>query len=219
MGRKKKLSIEQVLDGINCWIMEHGNPPTVRELQKALKLGSVRTAFRYLKLLEDENLIERWPGARGLKTLKVNGMGLKTREVPVVGVAPAGPFMTAEENREGMVRLPTDFFKPENAKFFLLRVKGDSMNRCKIQEGTIEDGDLVLVRQQAVAKPGEVVVILLDGEATIKRLSQGQGYYILKPEPNNPTHAPIVLKNDFKVQGVVARILKKGSDLLALRGG
>jgi len=216
MGRRKKYSPEQVLDSINQWFLVHGNPPTVEELRKVLKLGSTRTALRYLERLESDGLIERWAGARGLKTLKVNGMGLKTREVPVVGVAPAGPFMTAEENREGMVRLPTDFFKPENAKFFLLRVKGNSMNRCEIKGEKIDDGDLVLVRQQAVARPGEVVVILLDGKATIKRLSKGQGYYILKPESDSPVHAPIVLKNDFRVQGVVQRILKKGSDILSL---
>lgn len=214
MGRKRKLSKEQVLDGINQWIVEHGNPPTVKELQKSLKLGSVRTAFRYLKWLEDEDLIERWPGARGLKTLKTSGTGLQTREVPLVGVAPAGPFMTAKENREGAVRLPTDFFKPQNAKFFLLRVKGDSMNRCKIQGETIEDGDLVLVRQQAVARPGDVVVALVDGEATIKRFSHGQGYYVLKPESTNSAYVPIVLKSDFRVQGIIVRILKKGAQSL-----
>ena len=77
MGRKKKFSREQVLDALNRWILEHGNPPTVDELRKSLKLGSTRTAFRYLEWLEEDGLIERWPGARGLKTLKTSGTGLK----------------------------------------------------------------------------------------------------------------------------------------------
>ena len=214
MGRRKKFSLEQVLDSLNRWILEHGNPPTVEELRKFLKLGSTRTALRYLEWLEEEGLIERWPGARGLKTLKASGTGLETREVPLVGVAPAGPFMTAEENREGVIRLPKDFFTPQNAKFFLLRVKGDSMNRCKIEGDAIEYGDLVLVRQQAMANPGDVVVILADGEATIKRLSRGQGYYVLRPESSNEKHAPIIVKQGFRVQGVVIKVLKKGLELI-----
>ena len=189
-------------------------PPTVEELRRSLKLGSTRTAFRYLEWLEKEGYIERRHGARGLKPLKVSNKGAQTRSVPLVGVAPAGPFMTAEENLEGWVRLPKDFFQPENAKFFLLKVKGNSMNRCRIYRERIEDGDLILVRQQPVAKVGDVVVALIDGEATIKRFSEGQGYYVLKPESDDPKHVPILVKDEFRVHGIVQKVLKKGSDFL-----
>lgn len=216
MGRRKVLGKEQVLEAINRWLIEQSVPPTIQELQKLLKVGSTRTVLRYLKWLEEEGDIERWPGARGIRLLRRSTKGIETRAVPLVGEAPAGPLTHVEENREGWVRLPKDFLKPPSAKFFLLRVRGDSMNRAKVAGRRIEDGDLVLVRQQPMADPGEIVVTLIDGEATIKRLLRGQGYYILKPESSNRKHQPIIVEQDFSVQGVVSRVLKKGSELLNL---
>src|ERR1043166_7256748 len=98
--------------------------------------------------------------------------------------------MPAEENMLGQVHVPKEFLKPPNSKFFLLRVRGDSMNRAKIEGQTIEDGDLVLVRQQERADPGKIVVALVDGEATIKKLVKAPGYYVLQPESSNPKHRP-----------------------------
>jgi repressor LexA len=124
--------------------------------------------------------------------------------------------MLAEENREGCVRLPTEFTRPKSAKFFLLRVRGDSMNRAKFAGERIESGDLVLVRQQPTAQSGDVVVALIDGEATIKRLAKAPGYWVLKPESTNQVHLPIILNRDFAIQGVVCRVLKKGAELIGL---
>ena len=77
------------------------------------------------------------------------------------------------------------------------------MNRARVVGGAIEDGDLVLVRQQATAEPGEIVVVLLDGAAAVKRLIRGQRYWLLRPESKNPRHRPIFVDQDFRVQGVV----------------
>ena len=88
------------------------------------------------------------------------------------------------------------------------------MNRAKVEGQAIEDGDLVLVRQQETGDPGKIVVVLVDGEATIKRLAKAPGYYILNPESKNPKHRPIVVAQDFRVQGIVCRVFKKGGDLL-----
>lgn len=79
---------------------------------------------------------------------------------------------------------------------------------------TIEDGDLVLARQQVKADPGKIVVALVDGEATIKKLVKGPGYYVLKPDPSNPKHRPIIVAQHFRVQGFVCRVFKKGEELL-----
>jgi SOS-response transcriptional repressor LexA len=70
------------------------------------------------------------------------------------------------------------------------------------------------VRQQEKADPGKIVVALVDGEATIKKLVKGPGYYVLKPESANPKHGPIILAQDFRVQGIVCRVFKKGGQLL-----
>jgi len=215
MGRKKLLSKDQILQAINRLILRNGVPPTIEELRAFLRVGSTRTILRYLDWLQEEGEIERWSGARGLRPLRSPHKGLETRVVPILGEAPAGPFMLAEENLKGWVRLPKEFLRPAGGKFFLLRVRGDSMNRALVTGVRIEDGDLVLVRQQLTAESGEVVVALVDGEATIKRLERGPGYFLLKPESTNPNHKPIVATQDFSVAGVVQQVIKKGSTLIS----
>lgn len=214
MTRKKLLSKQVVLDAINGWLIERGLPPTIEELRQTLNLGSKRTVLRYLQWLEDEGDIERWAGARGLKLTKHLGSGIETREIPLVGEATAGALMIAEENHQGSIHLPMEFLARKDARHFLLRVKGDSMNQAILHDVHIEDGDLVVVEQRAHALSGEIIVALVDGEATIKRLAKGDGYYMLKPESNNQLHSPIILLEDFQVQGVVTRVLKKGAFLL-----
>lgn len=214
MAKRKLLTKDEVLQAINDWIVDHGFPPTVEELRKKLKVGSTRTVLRYLRWLENEGDIERWSGARGLKLRKTGNRGVKTRAVPLVGEAPAGQLMIAEENREGWVQLPQALVAPTSAQYFLLRVRGDSMNRAIVQGEYIEDGDLVVVRQQSTVRPGEIIVALVDGEATIKKLVVGPDYYILKPESKNKKHTPIIVTEDFQIQGVVTRVLKKGAFLL-----
>ncbi len=218
MSRPKLLSPERVLDVLSRWFIRNAVPPTVEELRRALGVGSTRTVLRYLRLLEKQGHIERWSGARGLRMRKVpTARGLETRSIPIVGEAPAGQLMAAEENMLGQVQIPKDLLKPPSAKFFLLRVRGDSMNRAKVERESIEDGDLVLVRQQERADPGEIIVALVDGEATIKKLVKGPRYYVLKPDSTNPQHRPIIVAKDFRVQGIVRRVFKKGEKLLTPR--
>jgi repressor LexA len=210
MTRPKILTQQQVIKAINDWIVEHGLPPTIEELRNLLRVGSKRTVLRYL---EKDQVIQRWPGARGLKLLKGLSKDLETRAVALVGDVTAGSLMLAEENRQGWVQLPKDFLTPQSAEYFLLRVNGDSMNQATVHGERIENGDLVVVRQQAVAEPGEIIVALVDGEATIKRLVAGPGYYILKPE-SDQQYSPIILTEDFRIQGVITRVLKQGAFLL-----
>lgn len=88
------------------------------------------------------------------------------------------------------------------------------MNRARVEGGYIESGDLVLVRQQPIAEPGEIVVALIDGQATIKRFARGSDYCTLKPDSTEVHHQPIIVEGDFLVQGVVQRVFKKGADIL-----
>lgn len=213
MGRSKQLAKGEVLDAINRWIAENGVPPTVQELRRKLGLGSKRTVLRYLHWLEDEGDIERWPGARGIRPLRGSSTGDEMVSVPLVGEVPAGPLMLAEENLEGFIQFPFTFIS-RSAQYFLLRVRGDSMNRAQVAENCIESRDLVLVKQQPTAEPGEIIVALIDGQATIKRLGRGPDYYFLKPESTNRSHQPIVLDEDFQIQGIVTRVIKQGAELL-----
>jgi len=214
MARPKLLSKKQVVDALSRWFIRNSVPPTVEELRRLLGVGSTRTVLRYLNALKDEGYIERWSGARGLRMRRSPAPSLETRLVPIVGEAPAGQLMPAEENMLGQVQMPKEFLKPPGANFFLLRVRGDSMNRAKVEGQTIEDGDLVLVRQQDRVDPGKIVVALVDGEATIKKLIKGPDYYVLQPESTNLKNRPIIVAQDFQVQGIVSRVFKKGGELL-----
>jgi repressor LexA len=214
MSRPKLLAKDQVVDALHRWFIRSSVPPTIEELRNLLGVGSTRTVLRYLDALEKEGHIERWSGARGLRMRKAPSAGIETRLVPIVGEAPAGQLMPAEENILDQVKMPKEFLKPASANFVLLRVRGDSMNRAKIEGQTIEDGDLILVRQQETADPGKVVVALVDGQATVKKLVKAPGYCVLKPESTNAKHRPIILAQDFKVQGVVCKVFKKGEEFL-----
>ncbi|MBI4526577.1 MAG: repressor LexA [Deltaproteobacteria bacterium] len=213
MGRPKQLKREEVLSAINEAVINRGVPPTIDELRRKLGVGSTRTVLRYLKWLEEEGDIQRWSGARGLRPLRTDRTSIETRAVPVVGQAPAGPLMLAEQNIDGWIQMPKTIARP-GAEYFLLRVRGNSMNKAKVAGEKIEDGDLVLVRQQATANDGDIVVALIDGEATIKRFVRGSGYYVLKPDSTDTKHRPIVVERDFRVQGTVVRVLKRGAVIL-----
>ncbi len=213
MPRNKLIPKARVLLSIRNFMIHRGLAPTIEELRGVLGVGSTRTVLRYLQWLEREGDIERWPGARGIRLLRVPGRGTETRPIPLLGEAPAGSPALAEENHEGWVRLPVEVVNPR-WNFFLLRVRGDSMNQAIVRGQRIETGDLVLVRQQADADPGDIVVALIDGEATIKRLVRGPDYFMLKPESSSSRHQPILVQEDFEIQGVVTRVIKKGSELL-----
>ena len=202
------------MSAIQAWIAEHGLPPTVAELKNALGVGSTRTALRYLKALEKEGDIERWAGARGMRVRRTPDSKSSTVAVPIAGRAPAGPLMAAEQNIEGWLRLPREFVRPSGGEYFLLRVRGNSMNRYEVPGGRIENGDLVLVRRQQDARSGDAVVALLDGEATIKRLTKRSGYIGLQPVSSESSHQPVLVNSGFRVQGVVRRVFKGASELL-----
>lgn len=216
MGRRPLLTKEHVLVGLQRLSAKHGHQPSVEELRQELGVASTRTVFRYLQMLQEDGAIERRPGAPGVKLLKPLSQGVQTRAVPIVGRVPAGSPMLAEENIEGWIQIPKALASPASGKFFLLTVHGTSMNLATIEGATLEDGDLILVRWQPTARSGEIVVGIVDGEATVKRLVTAPGYFILKPESRDKTHRQIVVERDFRIVGKVMHVFKKGSDLLRI---
>ncbi len=217
MGRKRQFTKEQVLTLLQQWQLEHGASPTIKEIQKLLHVGSTRTVMRYLRWLEAEGDIERWSGARAIRVRRApTRHSLQTKPVPIVGTVPAGAPLTAEQNVDGWIRVPEAMLQPSADRFFLLQVRGNSMNKARVNGNLIENGDLVLVRQQQGASLRDVVVSLVDGEATVKRLLRPGGHWVLMPESTESQHQAIMLGPSFRVQGVVARVLKKGSELLRL---
>jgi repressor LexA len=181
----------------------HGASPSVRALAAELGFSSQSSAadvidrlieLKYLKRKEDRTL-------QLLRMPEVSADRESTIEIPLVGSAPCGAPLLAHENVQGMIPVSTTLARPRQT-YFLLRALGDSMT-----EAGIEDGALVLVRQQPTAEVGDVVVALVDDEATIKELRRSADAVVLMPRSKNKAHKPIVLRRDFQVQGVVVATL------------
>lgn len=178
-------------------ILQNGRAPSVRDLQKALKYKSPRSAFLILSTLVRSGFIKRRSNGRIqiVNDLEENTHHARTVDVPLVGAVACGAPILAEENIEAMIPVSRSFVQPGH-RHFLLRAKGESMVGAGIQ-----DGDVVLVRQQSVAKNGDIVVALIDDEATLKEFRRSGDAITLKP--HNKKFNPIILKRNFQVQGVV----------------
>jgi repressor LexA len=184
-------------------IVHNGRAPLVRELMTLLRYQSPRSVSYVLEKLELKGYIIR-PG-RGQMRLKKDLPGsdshAQTVNVPLVGSAPCGTPVFAEENIECTYPVSTALARKPH-RYFLLRAAGDSMN-----EKDIQDGNLVLVRQQPTADNGDTVVALIDGEATIKEFHRTRNAIVLKPRSTNKQHQPIILTDDFQVLGVVQSVI------------
>lgn len=180
-------------------LMHRGRTPSVRELMVSLGYRSPRSASVLIDRLIKKGILQRKPRGylKFIKTLKDDTTRAQTVDVPLVGRVSCGMPILAEENVEAMIPVSVKIARPPN-RYFLLKATGDSMNK----EG-INDGDLVLIRQQIVAESGEAVVALIDDEATIKELHISDGMIVLKPKSTNKQHKPIILTKDFQIQGIV----------------
>ena len=202
----KTIKLTQKQEGffniLTDYIRREKIPPTNREILKMMDLRSPRSIAQYLEVLEEGGYIKRGKGARNIKILKSpyeNNNSSKTVKVPVLGYVPCGIPFLAEENIERNVAISDKIAKPP-FKYFMLKAVGDSMNKAGIN-----DGDLVLVRQQMTANSGDIVVALIDDEATIKKLRLLKDHIILEPNSTNSNHCSIVLERDFRIQGIVVR--------------
>jgi len=185
----------------------HGlDAPTLREINEVTERSSPRSAVLSLERLEKAGLIRR-AGRRIRLTspsLESNS-SVSTVEVPLVGGIAAGAPMLAEENVEAIISVSTALARP-GSTYFLLRVVGTSMNQARVSGVSIDDGSIVLVRQQGSADDGQIVVALINDEATVKILERKNGVVILRPKSSDP-HTPIVLTDNCIIQGVVMGVL------------
>ena len=185
-------------------LMHRGKIPSIRELMSSLDYRSPRSASVIVdRLIKKRVLRRKTDGSLQFlgNNLKDDTMRAQTVDVPLVGSVACGAPILAEENIEAKIPVSIKLARPPH-RYFLLKAKGDSMN----QRG-IDDGDVVLVRQQTAAKDGDTVVALIDNEATIKEFRIGKETYVLRPRSTNKTHQPIVLTKDFQIQGVVVRAI------------
>lgn len=193
----------EALRQIRNAIMRFGKSPSIRELMKALKYNSPRSVSYILDKLTEKNIIKRTDdrGIQIIADFEGDESRVNTVDVPIVGEVACGMPMLAEQNIIDSIPISSKIAKPPH-KYFLLKAKGDSMDKKGIN-----NGDLVLIRQQQTAKSGDLVVALIDDEATIKEYKELDKVIALIPHSTNSKHKPIIINNDFKIQGKVVTVL------------
>jgi repressor LexA len=188
---------QKILQFIEHETATQSAPPTLRAICKAFDFKAIGTAQDHIRALVQKGFLEKNPGqARGIHLPEAHRCGAVG--VPILGSVPAGIPREAIELTLGTLPVPHAMAKKGN--LFALKVTGESMTGAGI-----EDGDWVIVRQQKTAEPGDIVVALLDGSATVKRLEKRGGSFRLLPE--NPDFAPIELRpGEENIQGKVISV-------------
>ena len=207
---------KSILKYIGKQIEKNGYPPSVREIGKAVGLSSTATVHGYLAKLEEKGYVKKEnQKGRTLKLLKdENGESLAKKkkaeskefysgremvEVPVIGKITAGEPILAVENVTDTFPIPIDFVG--NSESFMLTVRGESM----IEAGIL-NGDYILIRKQNTAVNGEIVVALIEEEATVKTFYKEKDHIRLQPE--NSTMDPIIVPN-CEILGKVIGVFRK----------
>jgi len=193
----------QVLDFITLYINDHSFPPTIREIQSHFGLKSTKGVKDHIDRLVDKGFLRRTDGAARALEVVSSGRIPPVTGVPLVGSVAAGLPLLAEQNI--LEYLPVSKKTARSDGMFMLRVKGDSMTGAAILEG-----DLVLVRPQPFVEQGEIAVVLLDDEATVKRFYRRGNSIELHAE--NPSYAPIICNNDgsdVRVLGKVTAVFRE----------
>jgi len=210
MGSKKLTQRQnEILAFIKDFLRAEGYPPSLREICVRFHINGPNNAGKHLDALEKKGFIRRRRGrARGIEVIGANKVrgGQGGISIPIAGAVRAGPPALAVEDIVGHITLDEGFFNC--ADTFILRVEGTSM----IEAG-IDEGDHLIVKPGPGADSGDIVVAMLDGEATVKRFFTDGETVTLKPE--NPSMKPIIIKpgeaGDFSVIGKVIFIMKKVS--------
>jgi repressor LexA len=190
----------EILAVIKDNLRQKGYPPSVREIGQAVGLSSSSTVHGYLRKLEKKGFLRRDPTKpRAIELLDLEGERVECVNVPLLGRVAAGLPLLAVENQEDLFPLPAHFTGA--GEFFMLKVQGESM----IEAGIL-NGDMVVVRRQHDANNGDIVVALLEDEATVKRFYKEKDRVRLQPE--NITMEPIYT-NDMQVLGKVIGLVRK----------
>lgn len=196
MAKLSKMQ-QRIYEYIADCIREQGYPPSVREIGDAVGLKSPSTVHFHLKHLEEAGVIEKGAGKGRAITLTASAAVQEDR-VPIVGNVAAGSPILAEECIEDYLTFDTG---GRGDEFFALRVRGESMLNAGILPG-----DLVVVQRQQTARNGEIVVAMIEDEATVKTYSRQNGHVWLLPE--NDAYEPID-GTYAQILGCVAAVVRR----------
>ncbi|UFS69872.1 transcriptional repressor LexA [Geomonas sp. RF6] len=186
---------QQVLDIITEYFNEYGYPPSLRDIGKKLSVSGTLGVMKHLEALEKKGYIRRHEGSsRGISLVQqAQGTAL-----PIVGTVRAGALHPAFEDIQGYFAV--DQSQLRGGGSFFLRVKGDSMIHAHIKEG-----DLALVRPQPTAANRDIVVAMVEGEATLKRFYREGRQIRLQPE--NPNYSAIIVKEGEGEVSIVGKVV------------
>ena len=198
--KKGDQRLEEIYVYIKNFIDDNNFPPSVREIGEKFSIKSTSTVHYYLEKLRDKGLITQDANKKRAFSLRQNRS--QSNYVPLVGNVSAGKGILAVENIEGEFPLPQDIFMGKD--LFMLRVEGDSM----IEAG-ISDGDYVIVHSQSDADLGEIVVVLWQEKATVKRLQAVSPNLVLHPENIEMTDIIISPDENPTILGKVIGCIKK----------
>ena len=198
--RTKRKELFSILEReISGYFDANGTAPTVSEIAEATGISKA-TASRYLSYMKDNGMIDYSSSHRSIVTKEAKMTRMESTSVPVLGAVSCGTPKFAEENIEEYVRLPVALIG--KGEFFLLRANGDSMT-----DAGIDNGDLVLVRKQNYADEGQIVVALMDDEATLKRFYPEPKLNRIRLHPENSLLNDIYVENCV-IQGIAVKVLK-----------
>lgn len=195
MRSKDKTLMAAIEKFVSDYTDSNGISPTMQEVADGVG-SSKATVQRYIAQLCEDGILD-YSGYRTMTSTKTKAAAIR---VPVLGTIACGIPKFAEENIEEYVRLPVALFGKGN--FFILRAYGDSM----IEAG-IDNGDLVLIRQQNYADEGQIVVALMEDEATLKRFYPEPKKHRIRLHPEN-SHMDDIYVDNCEIQGVAVKVLK-----------
>jgi repressor LexA len=193
---------KKALNVIRNILVHEGRRPTLKEINDVTGGKSPRSATIVMDRLVRLGFLKRIGNNLYLTEKAVlNSVSIETVNIPLVGSIACGLPILAEENIEAFVPVSTNLAK-KGSTYFLLRAVGDSMN-----EAGIEDGQILLVRQQNTGENGDRVVALINDEATVKVFERGNNAIILRPKSSNIKHKPIIVTENCQIQGIVIAVL------------
>jgi repressor LexA len=193
---------EQILRYMQDYVNDNGYPPSIREIGQQFGIGSLRGVTVHLDALKRKGYIERSNTPRSIKIVHPEfAVGGNVTLLPLLGTIAAGQPILAVEAAEALVPVPSEMVR-NISKAFLLRVKGDSMSG----EG-INPRDLVVVRPQQTANHGDLVAVLIENEATVKRIHfVGKTVRLVA---SNPAYEPIEVEGgDFRIIGRIVGLMR-----------
>ena len=194
MRSKDPEIMKRIVDFVEAYHLDYNSSPSLRVIADGVGIGST-TVYRYLMEMNERGMI--CYDGKTIRNEKINKSQRGTIRAAVIGRIAGGIPNLAEQHVEGYVNLPESLFGQGN--FYILRASG-----CSMTEAGIDDGDLVVIREQNTAEDGQIVVALVDDEATLKRFFHEGDRIRLHPE--NPRMKDIFV-TDCRIQGVAVKVI------------